>query len=55
MASLSSGNSILYNQPGYNQMQEKIKTLTSYAPQDRLLIYNMINPTSVGGFRNEVR
>ncbi len=32
MASLGSGTSKSYNQPGYNQMQEKIKTLLSYAP-----------------------
>jgi|JI10StandDraft_1071094.scaffolds.fasta_scaffold466660_1 hypothetical protein len=42
MASISGGQNLLINQPGYNQLINKIHVLTSPQPVDRMVIYNML-------------
>jgi hypothetical protein len=43
MASISGGQNLLINQPGYNQLVNKIHVLTSPQPADRMVIYNMLS------------
>lgn len=52
---VGSGSKILYNQPGFQQLESKIQVLSSSAPKDRLMIYNMLHSAIAENYANNIK